>query len=389
MSLPDFNNTQIAYERMSLAQLKKAERLYALFNNTFLVDVGGELTEFAFKIGLPIKWVVRDLVYNQFCGGESLREIDMLVSHFATKNIGILLNFGVEAKETEEEYKFSFEENMRAFEFAAQHKNIQAVCLKFTSLCDLELLEELQQGNTLNESEQKSYTQLKVYIEKLCQQASVSNTALYIDAEESWIQDVIDNLCLEMQAKYNIGKCVVYNTYQLYRNDKLASLKQDVEAAREKGFLLGAKLVRGAYVDKENEHAKKKNIPSVIHTNKAAVDADFDEAVNFCLNNIEQLHVCVASHNENSNSLLTKKMDELGIARNHPHVLTSQLYGMGDHITYNLQAAQINVSKYLPYGPVKEVIQYLIRRAKENSSVEGQMGRELSLIRKEISRREK
>ena len=223
---------------------------------------------------------------------------------------------------------------------------------------------------------------------EICQAAADSRIGVLVDAEESWIQNTVDALTMQMMDAFNRDRVVVYNTIQLYRHDRLAFLKHSYEAAHEKGFVLGAKLVRGAYMEKERKRADQLSYPSPIQPNKEATDRDYDLGVTFCIQHIEDIALIVASHNENSNLLAARLLEQRNLPLNHPHVHFSQLYGMSDNITFNLAKAGCPVSKYLPFGPIKDVIPYLMRRAQENSSVSGQTGRELGLIKKELKRRE-
>jgi len=382
-----FDNTEIAFKALSHSELKKASRLFSLFNMEWLVSIGSSVTERLLHMGIPIHVLVKPIIYSHFCGGEDLTECTKLIRALATRNVGVLLNYGVEAKSSDAEYEFSVMQNMQAIELAGKEKNIKAVCIKLTGFGRLGLFEKLQQKQALTSAEEVELKSIHERFDRLCDAALVNQVALYIDAEESWIQDPIDEMTIERMRRVNKKAAIIFNTYQLYRNDKLRDLKADAAKAQSEGFILGAKLVRGAYVEKENEEAKAAGKVSPIHLNKAATDNDFNLALTFCLDHLDTISCCVASHNEHSCLLLTQLLQEKHIPFNHPHISVSQLYGMGDHITYNLSDSGINCTKYVPFGPVKEVIPYLIRRAQENGSVEGQMGREIKLLKKEINRR--
>ena len=382
-----FDNTEIAFKALSHSELKKASRLFSLFNMEWLVSIGSSVTERLLHMGIPIHVLVKPIIYSHFCGGEDLTECTKLIRALATRNVGVLLNYGVEAKSSDAEYEFSVMQNMQAIELAGKEKNIKAVCIKLTGFGRLGLFEKLQQKQALTSAEEVELKSIHERFDRLCDAALVNQVALYIDAEESWIQDPIDEMTIERMRRVNKKTAIIFNTYQLYRNDKLKDLKADAAKAQSEGFILGAKMVRGAYVEKENEVAKAAGNVSPIHLNKAATDNDFNLALTFCLDHLDTISCCVASHNEHSCLLLTQLLQEKHIPFNHPHISVSQLYGMGDHITYNLSDSGINCTKYVPFGPVKEVIPYLIRRAQENGSVEGQMGREIKLLKKEINRR--
>lgn len=382
-----FENTEVAFAHLNNSDLQRAKLLFSTVGNPLLVSAGSSAANLAIKLRLPVSFLFRLTVYDHFCGGETFEECKKVIEHLAENNVGVLLNYGVELKETEEDFEASVKENLSAIRFAGENATVKSVCIKLTGMGRFGLFEKIQTGNELNKQEQKELTQVKQRFHKLCKEASKQQVALYVDAEESWIQDPLDAIVEEFMAEYNRQFAVVCNTFQMYRHDRLAYLEQQVLKAKKLGYILGAKLVRGAYMEKERERAVALGYPSPIHKNKKAVDADFDGAVNLCLEDIAQVYVCIASHSEPSNLAAMQKIDELKIERNHPHIWFSQLYGMGDNITFNQSKLSYNATKYLPYGPVREVIPYLIRRAQENTSVAGQTGRELSLIQQEIKRR--
>jgi proline dehydrogenase len=382
-----FTNTQIAYDHYSNSQLKKAYGVYKLIGNKFLTSIGTTLTQLAFAFHVPIKPFVKFLIFDQFCGGETLKESTIKINTLAERKVGVNLNYGVEIKNSESDFENTLSKTKEAIAFAGKHKNVQVISCKVSGIGYFSILEKKQAGETLSKDEQQSFAKMVKRMDTICAYASQHEVAIYWDAEESWVQDEIDILVDEFMAKYNKEKAIIFNTYQLYRKDKLVHLKDAFELANKNAYYLGAKLVRGAYIEKENEWALENNKETVIHSNKKAVDKDFNDSLKFCLENIEKISVCIASHNEESNLLAAQLMKNLGLASNHPHVSFSQLYGMGDFITFNLAKQDYNAVKYMPFGPVKEVIPYLIRRAQENSSVDGQMSRELSMLQKELKRR--
>jgi proline dehydrogenase len=385
---PDiFENTEVAYASKSNAELRKAQALFKLFGSPLLVNTGSAIANLALKLRLPVAPLFKYTVYNHFSGGETFKECKHTIAKLAESNIGVLLNYGVELKETDKDFDTALQKNIEAIDFSHKNKYVRAICVKPTSYGRFDLFEKVQNKETLSTEETAEYERVRQRFDKVCQYAHDNEVVLYMDAEESWIQDALDELTNEMMYKYNRKKCYVYNTIQLYRWDRLNYLKTEVAEAKVQGYLYGAKLVRGAYMEKERERAKELGYKSPIHTNKKGVDADFDEAVEFCLQNKENVYICVASHNEHSNLLAMQQMDKLHVHRDTTHVVFSQLYGMGDNITFNLAKQGFNTAKYLPYGPVKDVIPYLIRRAQENTSVSGQTGRELTLINREIKRR--
>lgn len=385
---PDiFDNTEAAFAAKSNAALQKAKWLFQMVGSNHLVRIGSSLANLSLALHLPITPLFRWTVYDHFCGGETFDECKKTIQQLNSSGVGVLLNYGVELKETEEDFDLTVSKNIEALVFGGGNKAVKGLCVKLTGFGRLALFEKVQSGTQLSKNEEKELDKVKKRLDKLCHAAHKHQVPLYVDAEESWIQDALDNLVEQMMEKYNREKFVVFNTIQLYRTDRLAYLRNQFEKAQADGYLLGVKLVRGAYMEKERERAAEMNYPSPIHVNKKAVDKDFDAAVNFCLEHTEKIYCCIASQSEESTLSAMKKIEKKKLARNHPNILFSQLYGMGDNITFNLARLGFNTTKYLPYGPVRDVIPYLIRRAQENTSVAGQTGRELSLIQEEIKRR--
>lgn len=385
---PDiFENTEVAFAEKSNGELKKAKALFQLMSNNSLVSLGSSLAGLALSLHLPVSPLFRFTVYNHFCGGETFGECKRTIQKLDKIGVGVLLNYGVELKEREEDFAKTVEHNIEALEFAGKNKAVKALCIKLTGFGRFGLLEKIQAGEVLSAEEKREFNQMKKRFEKICTVAEKYEVPLYVDAEESWIQNPLDEMVEEMMEKYNRKKCIVFNTFQLYRHDRLAYLHSQIERATAGQYILGAKLVRGAYMEKERARAKEMGYKSPIHRNKKDVDEDFNKAVSICLDNIDKLYVCVASQSEQSNRLAMELCEKKKIQHNNPHVLFSQLYGMGDNMTFNQAKLGFNATKYLPYGPVKDVIPYLIRRAQENTSVAGQTTRELSLIVKEMKRR--
>lgn len=384
---PDlFEDTTTAFALKTDSELKKAKWLFTMVGNARLVNVGSTAANLAIKLRLPVSSLFRYTVYDHFCGGETFEECKKTVQQLQTKNVGVLLNYGVELKETEADFEATVRANLQAIDFAAQNPSVKAVCIKLTGFGRFDVFEKLQAGVALQPEERESFERVRMRFEKLCTAARQKNVALYVDAEETWIQEPLDALVEEMMMRFNRGACVVFNTFQLYRNDKLAYLQQQIQKAKAGNYLLGAKLVRGAYMEKERERAAQMGYASPIHESKKDVDHDFDEGVRMCLESLPHLYVCVASQSESSNLHAIQLLEKMPDADRN-RVIFSQLYGMGDNITFNLARLGFTATKYLPYGPVKEVIPYLIRRAQENTSVGGQTGRELSLIQQELNRR--
>jgi proline dehydrogenase len=386
--LPDFSNTEIAFSNKSNSELKKAERLFKLMNNPSLVKFGSALGMFAVKYRLPFSdYFVKKTIFEQFCGGENLLDCQKAIDKLYKFDTLSVLDYGAEAKDTADEFDAVVQENLKAIEMAASNNSVPVISTKITGMVDDDILEALQKKEVLTEAQKSKYEALIKRINAICEKANKHGIGVFIDAEESWIQDPIDAIALEMMEKYNKEKVIVYNTYQLYRHDKLQDLKNDHALAREKGFLLGAKLVRGAYMEKERKRAEELNYVSPIQSSKENSDRDFNAGIQYCFENFITISFCCASHNLESNLLLAKLIKQHKVDRSHPHFNFCQLYGMSDFITFNLAKNGYNAAKYVVYGPVKEVIPYLVRRAQENSSISGEMGRELGLISKETKRR--
>jgi proline dehydrogenase len=326
-------------------------------------------------------------VFKQFCGGISLKDSQKAIDHLRANNTLTVLDYGAEGKTREEEFDQTMQENIKALEFASHHPSVPVVATKITSLASFALLEKYQTKETFTQDEAVAFERVRARVDQLCSMANERGVSLFIDAEETWIQDTIDDLVKSMMSKYNHQKAVVYQTYQMYRKDKLDNLKADHLEAKSHGYILGAKVVRGAYMEKERARAQELGYPSPIQDTKAKTDEDFNTAITYCINNLNEIASCNATHNLISNQLQAQLIAEKGLPKNHPHLNFCQLYGMSDNITFNLAAKGYNVAKIVPYGPVKEVLPYLIRRARENTSVTGEMSRELNLIVTEMKRR--
>jgi proline dehydrogenase len=297
------------------------------------------------------------------------------------------LDYGAEAKDDEDEFDKVVEENMRAINMAASNNSVPVVVVKVSALIDTAIFEKIGNTQSLSVTDKNKYDAMMKRLDKICEKACDEGIGVFIDAEESWIQKAIDDIAMEMMEYYNKEKVIIYNTYQLYRWDKLADLIKDHEYAKSKGFLLGAKLVRGAYMEKERKRAEEQNYICPIQPDKESTDRDYNKALEYCVNNYKTISFCCASHNADSNLLLARLIDENHLEQNHPHLNFCQLQGMSDNITYNLAKAGYNASKYVVYGPVRDVIPFLIRRTQENTSITGEMGRELKLITEEAKRR--
>lgn len=383
----NFDNTEIAFRNKSNGELNQAYWLFKIISSNFLTQVGPPITNFLLNNGFPIQGLIKQTIFKQFCGGETIKECEKTIAQLDTAKVGTILDYSVEGEEEEEVFDFTCEEIIRTIERAEHDKRIPLTVFKVTGIGRFALLEKLDAKKSLTAVETEEFERVKKRCEKICQTAFDKQVPVMIDAEETWIQKTIDELALAMMTKFNKQKLIVYNTYQMYRHDKLADLKADYLIARETGFILGVKMVRGAYMEKERKRALEMGYTSPIQPDKAATDRDYDESLRFCMQHLDQIGFVCGTHNEQSCKLLAELMDEFNVSHNHPHAYFAQLLGMSDNLSFNLSNAGYNVTKYVPYGPIKAVMPYLFRRAQENTSVAGQTGRELGLITKEKARR--
>ncbi|MBS1660178.1 MAG: proline dehydrogenase family protein [Bacteroidetes bacterium] len=399
-----FENTANAFEYKSDKELKKAAFLFSSMGYSALVKVGTRLTPWMIRSGLPVQGLIRDTIFSQFVGGETLEETAGVARKLWEYHVQVILDYGVEGgDEGEEGFDHAKGEFIRVIDYAATQPNIPFMSIKVTGFARFGLLEKLdaametaegslmkrytQALEALSAAEKEEWQRVSQRMQQICRAAADRKIGVLVDAEETWIQDPVDVLTILMMEQFNRGRTVVYNTIQLYRADRFVFLKDSYEAAVQRDFTLGAKLVRGAYMEKERRRAQEMGYPSPIQPDKETTDLDYNQGVAFCIEHLDRIALIVASHNEYSNLYAVELLQKKGLPLNHPHIHFSQLYGMSDNITFNLAKAGCPVSKYLPFGPIKDVIPYLMRRAQENSSVSGQTGRELGLIRKEMKRR--
>ena len=380
-----FENTENAFKSKSDGDLNRSYWLFKLIGNPLLVAAGAAFGPLALKVGF--KGLIKSTIFRQFVGGENINDCSRTIDHLARFNIGTILDYSVEGKESEEDFEHCVQETIGAIEKAKGNVNIPFCVFKVTGLARVALLEKVSAENPLSSQEQAEWERVRARVRKISSAASQAAQPLFVDAEESWIQPAIDALANENMAEFNKNSVIVYNTFQLYRHDRLQYLITSYEKAQSGAYHLGAKLVRGAYMEKERARALSNNYPSPIQATKEKTDADYDTALKFCIDHLDRMAVCAGTHNEKSSAYLVKLLNEKGISTNDTRVCFSQLLGMSDHISFNLSLSAYNVAKYVPYGPVAEVLPYLIRRARENTSVKGQTGRELSLIMKEKKRR--
>ena len=402
-----FENTRDAFAYKSTKELKKAHFLFSMMGHPLIVKIGLAITPIAIKLHVPFtRTLIKKTIFSQFVGGETLQETAPVASTLEKYNVKVILDYGVEGgNDGEKGYDHATDEFIRVIDYAATQHNIPFMSIKVTGIIRFGLLEKIDASmhqcegtlmkryhkviESLPGDESAEWQCAVGRLTRICETGASKKVGVLIDAEETWIQDPVDALTILMMDTFNKNKAVVFNTLQLYRHDRFAFLKDSYQAAIERNFILGAKLVRGAYMDKERKRAADMGYPSPIQPDKESTDRDFNASIEFCIEHLDHISLIVASHNEYSNLVTTEFLDKKRLPHNHPHVHFSQLYGMSDNITFNLAKSECSVSKYLPFGPIKDVIPYLMRRAQENSSVSGQTGRELGLIRKELERRGK
>ncbi len=383
----DFNDTKTAFVTKSNWQLKKAKFLFQLVGSNALVKFGKKSSELAMRLGLPIRGIVKNTVYDQFVGGETIEECRKIIDQMREHNVFSILDYSVEGKATEADFDNVMQKTIETIKFGGDKAGVPFCVFKVTGIGRFALLEKISAKGVLTADETAEWERIRERVKSICQQAYESRIWALIDAEESWIQQAIDDLAEEMMEHFNRDKITVFNTLQMYRVDRLDYLKGLHEKCTQKNLCCGVKLVRGAYMEKERERAKYFEQPSPIQPNKAASDKNFNDGLEYVLDNIEKMALVAGTHNEESSRKLTELMDEKGLAKNDVRVWFSQLYGMSDNLSFNLAKDGYKVVKYLPFGPVRETLPYLIRRAEENSAAGGQTNRELLLIEKEMRRR--
>jgi len=382
-----FNNTEVAFALKSDTELDRAYFLFKMIASQPLVRIGTAVTNFAIKANLPVEGLIRATVFDHFCGGVNENDCLSVVDKMFTKGVSSVLDYSVEGKEAEDQFDAALQMTLKTIDFAAEKRAIPFAVFKPTGFGRFELYEKIGEGISLDAEEQREWNRVVERFDTVCKEAHTKNVALLIDGEESWMQDAADALVTEMMKKYNKEKAIVFNTLQMYRHDRLDYLKKVHQLAQSEGFYIGMKVVRGAYMEKENSRAEEKGYPTPICASKEATDENYDAAVEYMLQHLDCMSIFVGTHNEKSSYKVMNRMSELNLDRNDPRIWFGQLYGMSDNISYNLAAYDFNVAKYLPFGPVRDVMPYLIRRAEENTSVAGQTNRELELIKTERTRR--
>lgn len=383
----DFQDTKTAFADRSDAELKERQRLFKVMNSPFLNAISTRTATLALSLGLPVKGLIKSTVFELFCGGETIEESEPTIQRLGRSGIGTILDYSVEGRSTEDAFDHTKDEIIRTIKRANDDPHIPFAVFKVTGIAPLGTLEKMSSKKKLDAKGQAKCERIHTRVNQICEYAFSIGQPVFIDAEESWIQDAIDRLATEMMEKYNRESVIVYTTYQLYRKDRLKALKEARKAAEDGGYLLGAKLVRGAYMEKERERAKEMGYESPIHETKKETDQDYDAAVEYCVKHVDRISVVAGTHNEKSTQKLVGLMYEKRRLPSDHHIHFSQLYGMSDNLSYVLAKNGYNVSKYVPYGPVEDAIPYLVRRAEENTAVTGQVSRELELITTELKRR--
>lgn len=383
----DFDNLEVAFASKSDADLRRMKFVFSMLNNKLISDIGIALTKIGFALKLPIKGIMKKTMFGHFCGGETITECTKVSLKMAEYGVESALDYSVEGEVNEASFDRTLEEILKTVDQTDNHSALSFTVFKVTGIGNAEVMTKVQAGESLTEEEEKAFERMKVRVDALCNAAYQKGIRILIDAEESWYQDVIDDMAYEAMIKYNTKACIVYNTYQMYRHDMLERLKSACGTVQSKGCFFGAKLVRGAYMEKEAARAEKMGYVNPIQPNKAATDKDYNLGVEYCIEN--DVYLVSGSHNEESNHLVVDLIHKHNIDKTSDRVFFAQLYGMSDNISFNLAKLGYRVLKYLPYGPVEKVMPYLIRRASENSSVAGQSSREYEMILKEIARRKK
>ncbi|HMQ04585.1 MAG TPA: proline dehydrogenase family protein [Pyrinomonadaceae bacterium] len=383
----DFQDTATAFADRTDAELKEKYRIFRLLNSPFLNAIGTGSAKLAFSLGLPVEGLIKNTIFEQFCGGETIEECNPTIERLHRSGIGTILDYSIEGKSLEADFDRTKDEIIRTVERAKDDPAIPFAVFKVTGIAPLGTLERMSAKKKLDAKSQSKCEHLMARVLEICEFAYSIRQPIFIDGEETWIQDAIDRLATDMMERFNLETPIVYNTVQLYRHDRLQYLRDARREAKSGGYILGVKLVRGAYMEKERERAAAMGYASPIHPDKESTNRDFNAALDYCLDHLDEISFVAGTHNEKSTQYLVQEMHARGIPANHKHIYFSQLYGMGDNLSYVLSKHGYNVSKYVPYGPVKDTVPYLIRRAEENTSAAGQVSRELESIKRELERR--
>ena len=382
-----FNDTATAFRYKSDRDLLLSHLIFGLTKSPFLVKFLSQAAKFTLAIGLPVKPFIKATVFKQFCGGEKKEEYSKIIANLGQADVGTILDYSVEGTEDEAGFEDTTEQLLQIIEQSKSDPNIPCTCMKMTAIGPFDLFKKVSAGEPLSTEERREMNKVSIRLEKICNASCEADKPIYIDAEETWIQAAVDQLAEKMMAKYNQNKAIVFTTLQLYRWDRNDYFKELIQQARSGDYKLGIKIVRGAYMEKERERARRMKYKSPINETKDATDREYNKAMNIFIENIDVVEICVGTHNEESCNHLIRSMAEKNLPNHHPHIYFSQLYGMSDNISFNLANAGYNVSKYLPFGPVESTLPYLARRAEENTAIAGQMSKELEIIVQERRRR--
>ncbi|WP_299336485.1 proline dehydrogenase family protein [uncultured Psychroserpens sp.] len=382
-----FDNTEVAFALKNDSQLERAYFLFKMISHQPLVRIGTAATNFALKANLPVEGLIRSTVFDHFCGGVNEDDCLSVIDKMFTKGVSSVLDYSVEGKEEEATFDEARDKILKIVQFADEKEAMPIVVFKPTGFGRFYLYQKKGEGVPFSAEEQAEWDRIVARFDTVCRLAKEKDVEVLIDGEESWMQDAADDLCETMMQKYNTEKPIVYNTLQTYRWDRLEYLKGIHERAKAGGFKVGFKIVRGAYMEKERDRAEDKGYKSPICETKQETDDNFNTCMTYMLNNLDTISIFIGTHNEQSCYLAMDLMQQLGINKKDNNVWFGQLYGMSDHISFNLAKQGYNVAKYVPFGPVKDVMPYLIRRAEENTSVAGQTSRELNLLKQEKKRR--
>jgi proline dehydrogenase len=382
-----FENTEIAFSIKSDSELDRAFYLFEMIKRQPLVKIGTAVTKFALKTHLPVEGIIRATVFDHFCGGVTEEDCMPIIDKMYSKNVHSVLDYSAEGKEVEEQFDLALGKTLNNIKFGKEKESLPFAVFKPTGFGRFEIYQKLTEGEKLNQKEEVEWLRIKERYDKVCKAAYDADVPILIDAEETWMQDAADDLIEAMMKKYNSEKVIVFGTLQLYRKDRLDYLKKLHVRAKDQDFKVGMKLVRGAYMEKERERAEEKGYKDPICVDKAATDKLFNDVLKYMFDNLDDMAIFLGTHNEESSYLLMDLVIKSGLDKKDVRIWFGQLFGMSDHISYNLAKEGYNVAKYLPYGPVRDVMPYLIRRAEENTSVEGQTNRELQLLTRERKRR--
>ncbi len=385
----DFERLEIAFEAKTDKELKKRHFIFSTMKYPWMVKVGTSMTKLSLGLHLPVQGLIKSTIFDIFCGGEDLQDCEAAANELGRFKIGAIFDYSVEGEKTEKGFEATTNEVLQTIYKASESKTLKFAAFKITGLASFDLLAKIHAEQSLTTEEQSAWERVQARVEKICALAHEKGVRLLIDAEETWVQKPIDELSIKAMQQFNKESAIIFYTFQMYCHAMLTNLKNLHQHAKDNGYILGAKLVRGAYMEKERERALEMGYQDPIQPNKESSDRDYDAAAKYCLENISEIGLFAGSHNEASNYKMTLAIDELGLKPTDDRVYFGQLYGMSDHISFNLAHGGYNVIKYVPYGPLKATIPYLIRRAEENTSVKGQSGRELSLVEKELKRRRK